>query len=127
VAYSGSNVLLWAHNGSQYIEVGYQTGLSTESTTNLIELRYKNKKHVDFIPGKDDGKLTLEALHVVSDAGLQALKDARKNQKKVLVQRREAGGPTETAEALVESISVENPDDDAPTVSVELQLIGDWA
>lgn len=126
MAYAGSNVLLWAHDGEKYVEIGYQTGLSTEESTNLIELKYKNKRHVDFIPGREDGKVTLEALHLLSDEGLQILKDAQRQRSKVLIQRKEAGGPVEEAEALVESITRENPDDDAPTVSVELQLVTDW-
>lgn len=127
MAFSGSNVLLYAKDGGSYIEVGYQTGLSAEESTNLIEVSYKNKTHTHFIPGKDDGKLTLEALHVVSDQGLQALKNAHRNQQPIYIQRQENGGKTQYNQALIESYKVENPDEDVATISVELQLTQDWS
>lgn len=126
MAVNGTQILLLAKTGSTYTAIAEQTGLSLESSSNLIEVSSKNSNHTKFIYGREDDTLSLEALYVPGDAGLKALTDSRKNRVPVVIRQSENGVDVEEAQALVEKISVEYPDDDVATVSVDLQLIESW-
>lgn len=126
MAVNGTQVLLLAKTGATYTAVAEQTGLSMESSSNLIETSSKNSNHTKFIYGREDNTLSLEALYVPGDSGLKALTDSRKNRVPVVIRRSENGVDVEEAQALVEKVSVEFPDDDVATVSVDLQLIEAW-
>lgn len=132
MALNGTQVLLMvfdatANEGAgEYVSVAEQTGLSMEESVNLIEASSKESDHTKWLYGKSDGTLSLEALYVPNDRGLALLKQAKKERKPILVRRDEAGQPIEQVEALIETISTEFPDNDNATVSVDLQLNGNW-
>ena len=122
-------VLVPVDDGSgatEYIPVAEQTSLSMENTHNLIDASSKDNTHTKWLYGKEDNTLSLEALYVPGDKALKALKDAKKNREKVILRRSEEGTEVEEAEALIETISYEWPDNDNSTVSVDFQLNEAW-
>jgi len=135
MAIQGKYVLLaiWDETRGEYLPFGEQTGLSTEESTNLVEMNSKQKKHVDFRPGKDDGKVTVEVLVDPADPAYQLLKKIHREQKKAYLKRfrvdddlKEVPGSAEYAEALLESFSREAGEDEARTMSAEFQMNENW-
>jgi TP901-1 family phage major tail protein len=118
MAINGSAVLLIV-NG---VEVAAQTGLSIEESNEMIEASHKQSTYASYLYGRTEGSLSLEALYVPTDAGFQALKNAFKNKEVVTVRISENGTAVEEADALIESMSREYPDNDVATISVELKL-----
>lgn len=122
MAMNGAQVLLLVETAPNvFTAVGEQTGLSIEQSVNLIEAGTKADSHQKYIGGRMEGSLSLEALYVPSDAAFGALKNAFKNRQVIKVRKSE-GATIYQADALVETISEEYPDDDVATVSVDLKL-----
>ncbi|AUS10127.1 hypothetical protein C1X05_15690 [Laceyella sacchari] len=126
MATNGSTVLLMVKEGTNWIAVGEQTGLSIEELVNLIEAGHKGLTTQQYVYGKKEGSISLEGLYVKDDAGYLALKNAFKNRTAIMVRRQENGVNVEDVECLIESMSTEFPDDDVSTISVELKMNGEW-
>lgn len=112
--------------GTEYKPVAEQTSVSWENTHNLIDASNKDSGHTQWIYGKEDDTVSLEALYVPDDEAFQALKEAKKNRQNVILRRSEKGTEVEEAEALIETISVEGPDNDNSTVTIDFQLNESW-
>jgi hypothetical protein len=138
---NGSSVLIFVydkdHDGEglftdKYILVGEQTSLSQEQSVNLVEAGHKTVVNQQYVYGKGEATLSIEALAFTptdkDQKGLLVLKNSYKNRKKAYVKRAVFDGTStsdvEYAEVVVESISFEYPDDDVSTVSVELKANG---
>ena len=63
---------------------------------------------------------------LADDQAMKAIRDAKKNREMVILRRSENGTEVEEAEALIETISYEWPDNDNSTVSVDFQLNEAW-
>lgn len=126
MAMSGTQVLLLANTPTGFQAVAEQTSLSIEESVNLIEAGSKDSPHQKYLYGKAEGTLTLESLYVPDDSAYQALKNAQRNREIIKIRRKEGSQEVEEADALVETISTEFPDDDVATVSVDLTLNSDW-
>lgn len=137
MAQNGSQVLLFVYDKDytdidKYIPVDEQTGLSQEESVNLIEVSHKAANHTKFIYGREDGTLSLEAQVVdgpkPEEKGFLVLENCKKNRKMVYLKRAQVvngeivAGSEQYVEALVENISRDYPDNDAATLSVDLQL-----
>lgn len=147
MAMNGSQVLLFVYdkdydpaaNGNKfpdkYIPVAEQTSLSEELSVNLIEAGSKDSAHQKYLYGKAEGTISLEALVVPNPSadkkGYLVLKHSKQQRKPVFIKRAVYDGATmshvEYAEALVETISTEYPDDDVATLSVDLVLNGEFS
>lgn len=127
MAMDGKNILVLADTGSgSYAAVAEQTGLSWESTTNLIEASSKDSDHTKWLPGKQDDTVSLEAAYVPDDEAYLAIKDAKSAGNSVILRRSENGTEVEEAEAFVSTISGDAPDNDRATISIEFQLNEAW-
>ena len=123
MAIAGMSVLLMVETAPNvYTAVGEQKGMSLESSRNLIEVSSKNNDHATFVYGRKSDTVSLEALYVPSDAGFAALKDAMETKKPIIIRRSEDGVAIEEATALVGSFSIDFPDEDAASCSIELTL-----
>lgn len=119
---------------SVFDEAAVQQSLTTENSRNMIEADYKQKGHANFIYGKKDGSLTLEALILNPSAtqeAKQALEDAQDNNKEIVVRRKKTDPNSDTEEieecpCLVENISKNYGDDEASTYTGELQKNDFW-
>lgn len=129
-AIDGAQVLVIVNMGDDttpdWQPVAEQTNLSIENTRNLIEATSKESDHTKWIYGKKDGTTSLEKLYVPNDSAFMAIEDAQKNGETVILRRTEDGENIEEAEALVETISKEFPDNDASTCTADFQLDEDW-
>lgn len=110
----------------EYKPVAEQTSLSVENTHNLIEATSKDSTHTKWLYGKEDDTMSLEALYVPDDQAMKAIRDAKKNREMVILRRSENGTEVEEAEALIETMSYEWPDNDNSTVAVDFQLNESW-
>jgi hypothetical protein len=126
MAINGSQVLLLVKNGATYEAVGEQTSLSVEESANLIEANYKGATFSQAIYGRREGTITLEALYVPTDSAFAALRNAMKNRSSVFVRRKENGAEVEQCECLIDTMSMEFPDNEASTISVDLMMISEW-
>jgi len=145
MALNGSEVFVFVYDKSleegydgKYAFVGEEKSNSVEQSNNLIEAHGKKDGHVKFVYGKQDGKLSVEALydpaHQAGNAdqsGLLVLKKSKKAKKPVELMIARAvpdgeGGYTlsdkEYGVGYVESISYDYPDEEMSTVSIEIQL-----
>ena len=127
MAMNGKQILVLADTGSgTYESVAEQTGVSWESTTNLITADSKDDDHTKWLPGKKDDTLSLEAAYVPDDPAYQAIKAARDNGEPIILRRSENGTEVEEAEAFVSTISGDGPDNERATISIEFQLNESW-
>lgn len=127
MAMDGKNILVLAESAPDtFAAVAEQTGLSWESTTNMIEASSKDDGHTKWIAGKKDDTLSLEAAYVPGDDAYKSLKAAQANGELVVLRRSESGLEVEEAAAYVTSISGDAPDNDRATVSIEFQLNESW-
>lgn len=122
MAMNGSDVLVLVKSGADYIAVAEQTGLSMESDRNLIEVSSKNYDHAQFVYGRASDTLTLEGMYVPDDTALNLIKSAMNDKQIVYIRRQEAGDAVEEAQALIGTYSLDFPDDDTSTVSIDMTL-----
>ncbi len=108
------------------VAVGSQRDCSFEETNDKIDMSSKDGRARRVDAGRYGATLSLDALYVPSDAAYQALKTAMRAGTKVTVNRSELGGVTESAQAIVTSLSGEAPDQDAATISIDLTIDGEW-
>lgn len=122
---SGADILLLAEdpaNPGTYLEAAKQTDLTRDKSANMIETTSKQDDHTDYIYGKKDDTVSLDALFVPNDAGQQALKDAIDNEDRIKIRRSEDGTEVEEADALVENVSETFSDNSASEFSADFQL-----
>lgn len=123
MASDGADILLLADTGGgNYTEVGKQTDYTHDQEREAIDISAKQDDHEQTLYGRKSDTISLDALYVEDDAGFTALEDALSNGNDIIVRRQEDGSELEEATAQVESISENQPDNDAGTVSVELIL-----
>jgi hypothetical protein len=124
MAMNGSSVQLFVYDKSsaetdKFILVGSQTSASLEESNEMIEASTKADGYMKSLYGRGEGSLSLELLLDQGDAGFKVLKNSFR-QKKVAYVKLDG----EYAEVLVESVSIEYPDNDVATASVEFKLNG---
>lgn len=106
--------------------VGSQRGVSREETTESIDMSSKTSRARRVIPGRYASTMSLDGLYVPDDTAYGSLKDAMRDGTLVTVLWQEEGVNIETAEAVVTSLGAEAPDQDAATVSISLDIDGEW-
>lgn len=123
MAISGTSVLLYVGTNL----VGSQRDLKREETTDEIDVSSKTGRAKRVLAGRYSSTLSLDALYVPTDTAYQALKEAMRDGDDVTVTIYEGGAATETASAIITSLSESFPDQDASVVSVGLTIDGEWA
>ncbi len=129
----GNDGLLYVDPGDGTpVLVGFQRGLTHEQTRELIDASHKGSDHTENVLGRQSGTLTMEGLRPSPALGLEAshtaLYNAQNQRQRVTLQIVERDGGdgsdnlTREAEALVSTITVEYPDNDVATFTVELAL-----
>lgn len=122
MAISGTSVVLYVGTNA----VGSQRDLKRDETTEEIDVSSKTGRAKRVLPGRYSSSLTLDALYVPTDTAYQALKEAMRDGDDVTVTIYEDGVATETASAIITSLSESFPDQDASVVSVGLTIDGEW-
>lgn len=130
MAMNGSDVLLLVNIGTAaspvYQAVGSQRNVTLEESTEEVDVSSKDSRAKRVLAGRYGATISLDALYVPTRDDYNALKDAMRNGELILVARQESGVTTETANALVTSMSEEFPDQADATISVSLTVDGFW-
>lgn len=127
---NGTDVLLLVNTGTPsvpvYTAVGSQRDVTFEESTAEIDVSSKDGREQEVIAGRYSASLSLDHLYVADDAGFDALKDAMRDGELILVAKQVDEVTTETASALVTSLSERHPDQGESTVSISLTISGGW-
>lgn len=131
MAINGADVLLRANTGTSetpvWTDVGAQRDATIEKQANMIDASHKGDDDEILLSGRRSSTMTLDAVYVPGDAAYAALLAAYKTGAKIKVRVRESGSDTEEAEAFIESLSLNHPDQDVSTVSLTLRVTDGWA
>lgn len=127
---NGTDFLLLANTGTPsvpaYTVVGSQRDATIDETTESIDVSSKDGRAKRVLPGRYASTVSLDALYVPNDAAYQALLAANRAGDLILIARQEDGVVIETANAVVTSISGSFPDQGEATISVSLEVDGEW-
>jgi TP901-1 family phage major tail protein len=127
---NGTDFLLLVNTGTAevpaYTVVGSQRDATVDETTATIDVSSKDSRAQRVLPGRYSSTISLDALYVPDDAAYQALVAANRDGELILVAKQVAGVVTETANAVVTSISEGYPDQGEATISVSLTIDGEW-
>lgn len=122
MALNGTDILIWVDGNM----VGSQQDLTIDEATAEIDVSSKDQREMRVLPGRYDSSLSLDALYVPTDTAYLALQAAMRAGTFVEVVVLEDGVVTESADAIVTSLSRAAPDQDAATVSIGLRIDGAW-
>lgn len=127
---NGSDVMLLVNTGTQqapaYELVGCQRDVTFEETSEEIDVSCKPNRAKRVIAGRYGASISLDALYVPTDTAFQLLRAANRNGELILVAREENDVTTETANALITSMSEAFPDQAEATISISLTIDGAW-
>lgn len=131
MAINGFDVLLLVNTGSDaaptWTAVGSQRNVSFEETTASIDASSKDQREKRVLPGRYAATVSLDALYVPDDAAFLALQAANRAGELIKIRRERADTAEEEATALITSMTDEHPDQDASTISVDLEIDGAWS
>lgn len=131
MAMNGSDVLLSVNTGTaelpEYTVVGAQRDVSFEEEMETIDISTKDSRASKIMAGRYSASVSLEALYVPTNSDYTALKTAFRNGDLIKIQRTEAGTATEIADALITGMSFDFPDQGEATISIDLEINGEWA
>ena len=127
---NGTDVLLLVNTGTDavpsYEAVGSQRDVSFEEATEEIDVSSKDSRSKRVLPGRYSASLSLDALYVPTDTAYLALQDAMRDGELIKVAKQNDESTTETADALITSLSESFPDQGEGTISISLTIDGDW-
>jgi predicted secreted protein len=130
MAMNGTDVLLLVNIGTPtvpiYQAVGSQRDVTFDEATEEIDVSSKDGRAKRVLPGRYSASLSLDALYVPTRDDYLALRDAMRDGELILIAREMDGTTTETADALVTSLSEAFPDQGEATISVALTVDGEW-
>lgn len=106
--------------------LGSQRDATIEQTTEEIDESSKTSRNKKVAAGRYGSTISLEALYVPTDTAYLALRTAMRAGTTVTVSRA-GGGVTESASAIITSLSEGFPDQDGATVSISLTIDGAWS
>ena len=130
MAMNGADILLLVNTGTpsvpSYEAVGSQRDVSFEEATEEVDVSSKDSRAKRVLPGRYSASLSLDALYVPTDSAYLALKDAMRDGELILVAKQDDAVTTETADALIRTMSESFPDQGEGTISLSLTVDGDW-
>jgi len=130
MAINGTDVLLYVNTGTAdvpaYTLVGSQRDVTFDESNEEIDVSNKDSRAKRVLYGRYSASVSLDALYVVDDAAYLALRDAERDGELILIERVEASGRDETADALISSLSEAAPDQGEATVSISMTIDGTW-
>ncbi len=128
---NGTDILLLVNTGTTavpvYEAVGSQRNVTFDQTNDEIDLSNKNAGRPKVvIPGRYGATINLDALYVPTNDAYLALEDACRDGELILVARTEDDVTTETASAMIASMSDTFPDQGASAITILFTLSGGW-
>jgi len=130
MAINGTDVLLHVNTGTAdvpaYTLVGSQRDVTFDENNDEIDVSNKDSRAKRVLAGRYSAGVSLDALYVRADGGYLALRDALRDGELILIERLEADGRDETADALITSLSEAAPDQSDATISISMTIDGTW-
>ena len=128
---SGTDVLLMVNTGTAvapvFTAVASQRGLTRDETTAVIDISSKESRATRVLPGRYSSTMSLDAVYVSDCDAFLSLQSAMRNGELILVRISEDELETEEADALITSMSESYPNQAEATISVALQIDGEWS
>jgi TP901-1 family phage major tail protein len=122
MALNGSDILI-AIDGDI---VGSQRDVTFDETSEEIDVSSKDQREMRVLYGRYGSTLSLDSLYVPDDAAYLMLQSAIRNATFVEVVVVEEGVVTESADAIVTTLSRNAPDQGEATCSIGLRIDGAW-
>jgi len=130
MAMNGTDVLLLANTGTAavpvYEAVGSQRDVNFDESTAEIDVSSKESRGSPVLPGRYKATLSLDALYVPDGDAYLALRTAMRAGALILVARQEDEVTTETADALITSLSESFPDQGESVISIAMSIDDMW-
>lgn len=127
---NGTDLLILANTGTPsvpiYEAVGSQRDASVDENTEIIDYSNKESRNRRVGPGRYSSSVSLDALYVPSDAAYAVLKAAMRAGDTIIIAKQESDVVTETATAVVATLSETFPDQAEATVSASFEIDGAW-
>lgn len=130
MAMNGADFLVLVNTGTAevpiYEVVGCQRDATIDETTAEIDASCKTSRNTRVLPGRYKATLTLDGLYVPDDEAYIALADAMRNGTLVTLVKQYDGNVTESADAVITSLSETHPDQDVSTISAAFTIDDAW-
>lgn len=130
MAMNGTDVLLLVNTGTpsvpSYEVVASQRDVTFDEATEEIDVSSKDGRAKRVLPGRYSANFSLDALYVPTGDDYQALQDAMRDGELILIAKQVDGSTTETATALITSMSESFPDQGEATISLSGTIDGEW-
>lgn len=131
MAMNGADFLVLVNTGSVetpvYEVVGCQRDATIDETTAEIDASCKDSRNTRVLPGRYKATLSLDGLYVPDDAAYQALAAAMRDGTFVTLVKQYDGNVTESADAVITSLSEQHPDQDVSVISAAFTIDDAWA
>lgn len=124
MAMNGTDILIWVDGNA----VGSQRDVTIDEMTEEIDVSSKDQREMRVLPGRYGATMSLDSLYLGDgvDAAYTSLQNAMRNGTFVEVVVIEEGIVTESADAIVTSLSRNGPDQAEATCSISLRIDGAW-
>lgn len=130
MAMNGADFLVLINTGTDevpvYEVVGCQRDATIDETTAEIDASCKTSRNTRVLPGRYKATLTLDGLYVPDDDAYVALADAMRDGTFVTLVKQYDGNVTESAAAVITSLSESHPDQDVSVISAAFTIDGAW-
>lgn len=122
MAQIGDDILIYADS----VSVGGQTGASIARNQNIVDVSSKDDLDRRVLPARRSSTVTLDALYVETDTGLDALRDAVEDGDSVSIKMYNDGVLKRTATGYVASVNEDFPSNAPCTVSITIEIDNNW-
>jgi len=130
MAVNGADVLLLVNTGTEqtpvWTVVGSQRNATVDEATEVIDISSKEKRARRILPGRYSCTLNLDGLYVPDDTAYGLLQSAMRNGTLIQVMIQRENEQIESASGVVTSLSREYPDQDESTVTITIEIDGEW-
>ena len=124
----GEDIVLYVETSTGvYTLIGGQTGFDINRAATDIDLSCKDSGDAQGAAGKRSSTITVNTLHVLSDAAMDKLELAYEAGSNILVRKYVLGVAKKQALSYITGIDESSGDDEAATKSVSLKLTGPWS
>lgn len=107
--------------------VAHQRGVEFALTNALIDISSKSSgRRSEYLPGREDEDVTLDALWVESATAYGYIKSAARDGSTVEIKRLYNSVDVESCDAVITNLSESFPDQEAGTVSLTFKRTGPW-
>tara|TARA_Y100000310_G_C20370394_1_gene663241 strand:- start:31 stop:432 length:402 start_codon:yes stop_codon:yes gene_type:complete len=128
MAVNGNTIIIWIDE----TVIGSQKGVTFDSSADTLDVSDKTSAAAKFIPGKTTDTVTCSAFYVRDNGAYTALRTAYDSGLEVEVDWFHTssdgltGSGEQTAQALVNSLSISAPEHGPAELELSLQITGGW-